>query len=111
MRVLAVRGNSVGTISSSTETLLRRRKSRWAGCLFISSLSAMFTGVTGLTFGGLSLLHVTGISNSLQTICTLLIAVTFPLMAVVAHCLDKIDRVDQELRSERCLRHGSADMD
>jgi len=110
MRVLAVRSISVGTISSSSETLLRRRKSRWTTGLFVSSVSALLAGIIGLTFGALSLAHVIDISSPLQTIGTLLIAAAFPLLAVVAHCLDKIESLDRRIRVERCLRYVQGDV-
>jgi len=106
MRVLAVRSISVGTISSSSETRLRRRKSRWTAGLFVFSVSAVLAGIVGLTFGALSLAHVIDVSSPLQTIGTVLIAAAFPLLAVMAHCLDQIDSVDREIRVERCTREG-----
>ena len=109
MRVLAVRSISVGTISSSSETRLRRRKSKWTAGLFVSSVSAVLAGIIGLTFGALSMAHVIGISSPLQTIGTVLIAAAFPLLAVMAHCLDQIDSVDREIRVERCRSHGPGD--
>lgn len=109
MRVLAVRSISVGTISSSSQTRLRRRKSRWTAGLFVSSVSAVLAAIVGLTFGALSMTHVIGISSPLQTIGTVLIAAAFPLLAVMAHCLDQIDSVDREIRAESCLRQGPRD--
>lgn len=111
MKVLAVRSFSVGTISPSSETRPRRSLSKWTAVLFFSFVSATAAGILGLMFWALSLMHATLRFDRLQTVGTLLIVAAFPLMAVAAHCLDKIDSADKAARLNRCRMHGSTDVE
>jgi hypothetical protein len=83
---------------------------RWTAGLLISAVLGGLTGLTGLGIGALSILGVAH-ETSVVTLGTLSIALSFPLLILAAHCLDKVDACDKAIRLERCRKTGFKDGD
>jgi len=62
-------------------------------CVFASVF-----GLVGLTLALLSLLHVISATGRGATLGNVLLAITFPLMIFAAHCLDRIDKTNRQIR-------------
>jgi uncharacterized membrane protein YfcA len=90
-----------------------REKSRryWTWALFGSAVGGAIAGVCGLFIGLVSLLGLTDSRSALAVVGTLMVAVSFPLFLLAAHCLDRIHAIDWEIRLEYCREHGLSDID
>ena len=70
---------------------LPTRRRRWALGLTVSITAAFLTGLLGLALGAISLLHLIPAESRSSIYGTVLLIVTFPLLILAGHCMDKID--------------------
>ena len=71
---------------------------RWVIYMLMSTASAMLTAFFGLLLAGASLLRLIDSGGLPALVGTLLLMVTFPLLVVSAHCLDRIDDANRANR-------------
>jgi hypothetical protein len=81
-----------------SDSSYRRVHRKWVFYMLTTTITATLTGIFGLTLAGASLLGLVGSSSRLGFAGSVLLAVTFPLLVLAAHCLDKIEDVN---RAER----------
>ena len=75
-----------------------RSRRRWVGCLLVSFIAAAITGIFGLTLSVMSILHFISRSNPLTPMGVFLLVATFPLLVFAAHCLDRADDANRQIR-------------
>jgi len=66
--------------------------------MLTTTVSAAVTGIFGLALAGASLLSILDSRSRLGFMGTILLAVTFPLLVLAAHCLDKIEDANRAHR-------------
>lgn len=106
--------NATATISASstrptvarTYQLARNRKFWKIGILISGSLGNI-CGFLGLLSSFESFFGVT--KQSLSGIGTVLIAASFPLLFLAAHCMDKSGEIEKAIRLNYCRQHGLKD--
>jgi hypothetical protein len=81
-----------------SDSSYRRVHRKWVFYMLSTTVTATITGIFGLTLAGASLLGLVGSSSRLGFAGSVLLAVTFPLLVLAAHCLDRIEDVN---RAER----------
>jgi hypothetical protein len=84
--------------NAKSERTLCRHKRNWDLCLLISSNSAAVTGIFGLVLSGAVFVGLIPHDGRLSIFGSLLLAVSFPLLVLAAHCLDRIDEVKHAIR-------------
>jgi hypothetical protein len=85
-------------------TPAKHKLRRWVEGLFVSAFLGALAGLVGLTIGFLSLTELIVPNTSLYTIGTVLVGASFILFGLAAHCLDKTDAADKEIRREEYSR-------
>lgn len=89
--------------SASDEPLFRQRRMWRIGILLSGGLGILLSFVGIL----LSFETYTGLTGrSVSSVGTLLLAASFPLLFLAAHCMDKVRDLDKCIRLEYCRRHG-----
>jgi hypothetical protein len=76
----------------------RRAHRKWVFYMLTTTITAAITGIFGLTLAGASLLRIIDSRSELGYTGTILLAVTFPLLVLAAHCLDRIEDVNRSHR-------------
>ena len=71
---------------------------KWVFYMLTTTITATITALFGLTLAGMSLLRVIDSRSALGFTGTILLAVTFPLLVLAAHCLDKIEDINRSHR-------------
>jgi hypothetical protein len=64
----------------------------------LCSVSASVTGLFGLAIAGASLLHIISAEGRFSNIGVVLLMITFPLLILAAHFLDRIDDANHAIR-------------
>ena len=95
MRAIVISQNNFEILP---EARLLRRRRRWALGLAVSITTAFLTGLLGLALGAISLLRLVLAESPSAIYGTVLLLVTFPLLVLAAHCMDKIDEVNRAIR-------------
>jgi len=81
---------------------------KWFALMLVSGAVAAGAGISGLILG----LTAWELANSrLSTSAALLLAISFPLLFLMAHCMDKIGEIEKAIRLEYCRKHGLHDED
>jgi len=107
---------AVSTVLSTIKTgyldsAYRREHGKWVFYLLASTTSGVITAIFGLALAGASLLHVVDSGSRLGLAGTALLAVTFPLLVLAAHCLDRIEDVNRAHRAASYKRIVFGDED
>ena len=68
---------------------------KWVFYMLTTTITAAITGIFGLALAGASLLHLIDSRSVLGFAGTILLATTFPLLVVAAHCLDRIEDINR----------------
>ena len=76
----------------------RRAHRKWVFYMLTTTITGSMTGVFGLALAGLALMHIVDSRSRLGFMGTVLLAVTFPLLVLAAHCLDRIEDVNRAHR-------------
>ena len=84
---------------------------RWTAGLFVSAFLGVVSGFGGLALGFLTMGGLVVTSTGLYTFGTVLIGASFIMFGLAAHCLDRADAADKEIRLEYCRQHGLKDDD
>ena len=84
--------------NAKSERTLSRDKRNWDLCLLVSLTSAAVTGIFGLVLSGAVLVELIPHEGMLSIFGSLLLAVSFPLLVLAAHCLDRIDEIKHAIR-------------
>ena len=71
---------------------------KWVFYMLMTTTAAATTGIFGLALAGASLLHIIDSRSVIAFAGTALLAVTFPLLVLAAHCLDRIEDVNRAHR-------------
>ena len=104
MKAMAVQINTDHTRTSESRSPLVRSKSRWTAGLLVIGGAALVCALTGFAmviesaFGFLS--------HGLSVAATVLISISFPLLFIAGHCLDKVDEADKAIRLEQAREQG-----
>ena len=93
---------------SETDTGLRRSRTNWFALMLLSGAGAVGAGITGLILGVVAW-EVPG--SGLSPAATILLAISFPLLFLLAHCMDKIGEIEKAIRLNYCRQHGLRDED
>lgn len=107
MRVMAIPSVTHFDYDGTGETPLHRRQQRWTWCLLVSIALTTFCGAAGLGIAAAS--FISRPTPAIGAFGTASVIVTFPLLVLVAHCLDKIDETDKAIRIDYCKRHWMKD--
>lgn len=107
MKALTMPVLRTAALSKDPDSGLRLRRRKWAKGLIASVSAACVTGLFGLLFAAASLLHFVAWSGRVSATSTILLAVSFPLLIVAAHCLDKMDEINHAIRSAQYRRTRS----
>ena len=111
--VMATASASKGTDYESAdlirETSLQRSLRRWNVGLCVLAFIGAATALGGLTIGFITLSELAAASTKLYTCAAILIGCSFVSFGLAAHCLDKGDALDKQVRLERCARKEPAD--
>ena len=99
MRAMAFPIDTDQTRTSESTSPLVRSKSRWTAGLLVSVLATLLCGLTGIAMLVESAFGFS--SNGLSITATVLIAISFPLLILAGHCLDKIDDAEKAIRHEQ----------
>lgn len=75
-----------------------KTRRRWIRNLLASLASATVAAIFGLGLSLLSLVHLISPFGRSSHFGSLLIAIALPLLVFSAHCLDRIDEVEHEIR-------------
>ena len=81
-----------------SDSSYRRVHRKWVFYMLTTTITAVITGIFGLTLAIASLLRIIDSRSELGFIGTILLAVTFPLLVLAAHCLDRIEDVNRAHR-------------
>jgi len=84
--------------TEENERSLSRQKRKWDVCLLVSSISAAVTGIFGLVLSAAVFVDLVPHDGMLSIFGSLLLAVSFPLLVLAAHCLDRIDEIKHAIR-------------
>jgi len=98
MRSIVVLQGAADVRQEEPESAFRRRHRFWMMSLTLCCLSASIFGLIGLTLALLSLLNMISAAGRGGTLGNVLLAITLPLMVFAAHCLDRIDETNHEIR-------------
>jgi hypothetical protein len=71
---------------------------KWVFYMLTTTVTATITGIFGLALAGMSLLRIADSRSELGFVGTILLAVTFPLLVLAAHCLDRIEDANRAHR-------------
>lgn len=98
---------------SELDISARRARRCWISVLLVVSILLAVSGSFGLALAGASLLHVAGGTGALSVIGVAMLAITFCLLVIAAHCLDRIDDANRRIRVAACKRRifGDASAD
>jgi len=96
MRAIALPGNSFEILE--LESRLLRRRHRLALALTAYTAAFLVTGLFGLVLASASLVHVVSSASRAAILGNALLVLTFPLLFLAAHCLDKMDEVNSAIR-------------
>jgi hypothetical protein len=88
----------IGVIPAVVENKFRSARRRWLKCLLTSCIAAAVTGIFGLVLSAASMLGVISAVNRLTSVGVILLVATFPILVFAAHCLDRIDDANREIR-------------
>lgn len=95
--------NSIGPeLACSDNSTLQRSLRRWTAALFTTAIFGAVSGLVGLAVGIVTFLELVAPSTALYTTSTFLIGASFILFGLTAHCVDRVDAFDKELRLEYC---------
>jgi hypothetical protein len=84
--------------NAKSERTLGRHKRNWDVCLLVSLTSAAVTGIFGLVLSGAVFVELVPYEGMLSNLGSFLLAVSFPLLVLAAHCLDRIDEIKHAIR-------------
>jgi hypothetical protein len=84
--------------AANSEHNLARQKRRWELNLLISVTAAAVTGMFGLIFSAAVFANLVPHDGRLSTLGSILLAISFPLLVLCAHCLDRIDETKRAIR-------------
>lgn len=88
----------VSVEKTQKESDLRKTHRRWIKTLFVCAVIGIFLGLAGLIINGLSLLGFLENSRGVSRLGIWLIVAAFPLGAVFAHCLDRLEKTKEALK-------------
>ncbi|MBS1796118.1 MAG: hypothetical protein JSS81_19860 [Acidobacteria bacterium] len=94
---------------NNVETNLCIRRKNWTNALILSAGLGIATGVAGLIINALALFGLLAENHFLKALGIWLIVVTFPLGALSAHCLDRLESIKKALKIEYCRNNGLPD--
>ena len=103
MKAMAVPTITYFGYRSETDTGLRRSRTNWFALMLVSGAAAGGAGITGLILAAVAWEFP---GSSLPLAATFLIAVSFPLFFLMAHCMDKIGKIEKAIRLEYCRQNG-----
>lgn len=89
-----------------TESRFQRKQTFWMGSLIVSASLGAVAGLCGIVIGAMSFLGLTGHIRGISTLTTVLVVASFPLLFGAAHCLDRLDDIEREIRIEYCRERG-----
>ena len=84
--------------SGSRHNRLERTKRGWQSSLLMFMTASLLTSMFGLVLAAASLLGFVQSNGVLSIAGTVLLAVSFPLLVMTAHCLDRIGEIDRAIR-------------
>ena len=98
-----MRSHSVSQTARSVDrrladTSYRTEHRRWVIYMLTSTTLAILTAFFGLLLAGVSLLRLIDPESHVALAGTLLLMVTFPLLVLSAHCLDRIEEANRAHR-------------
>ena len=88
----------IGHFEADRSVSFLRRRRRWSTALLVSAIAGILTGGTGLILAGAALFRFISPYSGLGVAGTVLLVVTFPLLVLNAHCLDRIEDIKREQR-------------
>lgn len=100
MKTVAMNSAIVRFAVEVPPTILERRLRRWTTGLLVCSIAGTIAGLNGLAIAAVTLLEAPGQSSLLSALGAALLAATFPLFFLAAHCLDKIDQTRNAIGRE-----------
>ena len=109
MNAIAVSKIGVHVNKPGSVSVHHRRQMNWTAALIISASLGALSGVCGIVIGAASLLGLTHSMKGISSLTTILIVIAFPLLMLAAHCLDRLDDIEHEIRLEYCREHGLTD--
>jgi len=86
--------------AARSASVSKRERRRWLHCLLFSCIGAAVCGVFGLSLSAFSLLRLVARDGTLSIVGTILLVLSFAMLAVVSHCLDRIAEFDRQVREE-----------
>lgn len=98
MKANAISRVEIAVIPAVSENKFRAARRRWLRCLLVSCIAGALTGLLGLLLSAASLLSVIPSRNLLTDVGVSLLVVTFPVLVFAAHCLDRVDDANREIR-------------
>jgi hypothetical protein len=98
MRADALLTASIEVETAIDEKVYIRAKRRWQFRLFVIGLATTITASIGLLLSAASLLNMITKSGRLSLAGSVLLAISFPLLFLTAHCLDRIDEAKSAIR-------------
>lgn len=81
-------------------------QSMWTDILLVSSGLGTATIVCGFGIAAVSALGLIPAHGGVALLGTILLLLAFPVLGLVAHCMDKLDDLKREARKEFCRRFG-----
>lgn len=81
----------------------------WTTGLLASAIAGGAAGLVGLAIGTLSITDLAQSGTDLSTLSSVLVAISFPLFILAAHCIDKVAAADMAIRLEYCRQNGLND--
>lgn len=81
----------------------------WTSGLLASAIAGGAAGLGGLAIGILSITGFIQSGAELSAPGSVLVAISFPLLILAAHCIDRVAAADKAIRLEYCRQNGLND--
>lgn len=81
----------------------------WTDVLLLSTGLGIAMVVCGLGIAAVSAFGLVPAHGGTTLVGTLLLLLAFPMLGLVAHCMDKLDDLNRKVREEFCRRFGLSD--
>jgi len=95
--------------STQEDDPLSQSKRRWKAAFLSSATLGSIAGVSGIWINALFVFGIAENKGAIGLVGIWLLVIAFPLLFLSAHCLDKVDSVERQIRLEYCKRHGLSD--
>jgi len=80
--------------------------SMWTDLLLISTGLGIAMVVCGLGIAAVSAFGLIPVHGGVALTGTIFLLLSFPMLGLVAHCMDKLDDLNRKAREEFCRRYG-----